>query len=363
MAKKYDNLYGDLTNFANLYWAFRKAAKGKRGNAAVAAFEFDLEDHLIQIQEELISQSYKPGVYYSFYIHDPKYRLISAAPFRDRVVHHALCNIIEPVFERTFIGDSYANRVGKGSHKALNKAQAWAKYYPYVLQCDIRQFFPSIDHAALDAVLERKIADEKTLWLCRQILHSGKDILNDEYDMVYFEGDDPSIGSGQGLFAANRPRGLPIGNLTSQFWANVYLNELDQFIKRKLRTKAYLRYVDDFLLFAEDKKTLWKWKQAIGQFLATLRLTMHEGSSTVYPTKTGIPFLGFRLYPTHRRLKRYSGVAFSRRLRKSYKEFSRGELSRDDLDARVQGWIAHAQHGDTWGLRRSLLSFPLPRIR
>ena len=332
MAKKYDNLYGELTNFSNLYWAFRKAAKGKRGNAAVAAFEFNLEDHLIQIQGELLVQSYKPGAYYSFYIHDPKHRLISAAPFRDRVVHHALCNVIEPVFERTFIGDSYANRVGKGSHKALDRAQAWAKHYPYVLHCDIRQFFPSIDHALLSAVLERKIAD------------------------------DPSTGSGQGLLAANRLRGLPIGNLTSQFWANVYLNELDQFIKRKLGTKAYLRYVDDFLLFAKDKKTLWKWKQDIRQFLATLRLTMHARSSTVYPTKTGIPFLGFRLYPTHRRLKRYSGVAFSRRLRTSYRQFSRGELSRDDLDARVQGWIAHAQHGDTWGLRRSVLRAPLPVV-
>ena len=165
MAKKYDNLYGELTNFSNLYWAFRKAAKGKRGNAAVAAFEFNLEDHLIQIQGELLVQSYKPGAYYSFYIHDPKHRLISAAPFRDRVVHHALCNVIEPVFERTFIGDSYANRVGKGSHKALDRAQAWAKHYPYVLHCDIRQFFPSIDHAVLSAVLKRKIADEKTLWL------------------------------------------------------------------------------------------------------------------------------------------------------------------------------------------------------
>ena len=172
--------------------------------------------------------------------------------------------------------------------------------------------------------------------------------------MVYFSGDN--------LLSANRLRGLPIGNLTSQFWANVYLNELDQFIKRKLQTKAYLRYVDDFLLFAKDKKTLWKWKQAIGQFLETLRLRMHKGSSTVYPTKTGIPFLGFRLYPTHRRLKRYSGVAFSRRLRTSYRQFSCGELSRDDLDARVQGWVAHAKHGDTWGLRRSVLRAPLPVV-
>ncbi len=352
MAKQFDNLYPSLCSFENLYWAFRKAAKGKRGQFPVAAFEYRLEDNLFQLQDELSTQTYHPGPYYSFYIRDPKHRLISAAPFRDRVVHHALCNIIEPIFERTFIGDSYANRKGKGNHKALDKAQVWATNYPYVLQCDIRQFFPSIDHAVLRDILDRKIADPQVMWLCDQILGSGAGILSDEYEMVYFPDDN--------LFSINRLRGLPIGNLTSQFWANVYLNELDQFVKRKLRCKAYLRYVDDLLLFANNKSQLWVWKDAIREFLVTLRLTMHARSSTVYPVSAGIPFLGFRIYPTHRRLKRYSGVAFGRRLRRAYRQLSRGEIAKDDLDARVQGWIAHAQHGDTWGLRCSLLSIPIP---
>ncbi len=352
MAKQYDNLYPNLCSFTNLYWAYRKAAKGKRGQPPVAAFEYDLEANLFQLQVELNKQTYHPGAYDSFYIRDPKHRLISAAPFRDRVVHHTLCNLIEPIFERSFIGDSYANRLGKGTHKALDRAQGWTKNYPYVLQCDIRQFFPSIDHAILQGILARKIADPQVIWLCNQILDSGAGVLTAEYDQVFFPGDT--------LFAANRPRGLPIGNLTSQFWGNVYLNELDQFVKRQLRASAYLRYVDDFLLFSDSKSQLWAWKDAIRAFLFDLRLTLHAGRSTVYPVLTGIPFLGFRIYPTHRRLKRYSGVAFSRRLRRAYRQIVRGEINKADLDARVKGWVAHAQHGNTWGLRRSLLAAPIP---
>jgi RNA-directed DNA polymerase len=347
MAKTYSNLYGPLTNFQNLLSAYRKAARGKRGQPAVADFDFGLEANLLDLQHELRTRGYQPGPYFSFYIRDPKHRLISAAPFRDRVVHHALCNVIEPLFERTFIGDSYANRVGKGTHRALDRAQVFAKRHRYVLQCDIREFFPSIDSECLRPILSRKINDPEVLWLIDAILENGADVLVSEYTMVYFAGDD--------LLAVNRPRGLPIGNLTSQFWANVYLNELDQFVKRKLRCGAYLRYVDDFLLFADTKQQLWTWKQAIRDRLAELRLTLHERSSTVYPVTNGIPFLGFRIYPTYRRLKRRNGVAFARRLRAGQVALSRGELNLVELCRLTQGWVAHAAHGDTWGLRRALL--------
>ena len=173
-----------------------------------------------------------------FFIHEPKRRLISAAPFRDRVVHHALCQRIEPIFERSFISDSYANRVGKGTHRALNRVQQYARHYPYVLQGDLRQFFPSIDHAILHNMLAAKIDDPEILWLIARILASGSNVLGEEYDMVYFPGDD--------LFAALRPRGLPIGNLTSQFWANCYLNVFDHFVKRELGCPGYVRYANIF---------------------------------------------------------------------------------------------------------------------
>jgi len=218
-------MYDQLTSWNNLLLAYKRASAGKRGHPNVAAFEYRLEDHLLRLQDELLSKTYRPGKYESFYIHEPKRRLISAAPFRDRVVHHALCNIIEPIFERSFIYDSYANRVGKGTHRALDRCQQFARRYKYVLPLDLRQFFPSIDYAILRATLGRKITDSQMLWLIDLILGSGEGILQEAYDMVYFSGDD--------LFAINRPRGLPIGNLTSQFWANVYLKGIH--FQRQLR--------------------------------------------------------------------------------------------------------------------------------
>ncbi|MCP4935127.1 MAG: RNA-dependent DNA polymerase, partial [bacterium] len=170
-------MFQKLTSWDNLLWAYQRAAKGKRGKANVAAFEHRLEDNLLQLQTELQSKTYQPGGYVSFYIHEPKRRLISAAPFRDRVVHHALCNLIEPIFERCFIPDSYANRVGKGTHRALDRCQQFARTYRYVLACDIRQFFPSIDHQILFHLLAKKIQDEDVLWLIAQILMSGQGVL------------------------------------------------------------------------------------------------------------------------------------------------------------------------------------------
>lgn len=348
MPKTYNNLYSAITSFANLHEAWRKAAKGKRSIATVASFEYALEDELFALQRELLTQHYQPGAYRSFYIQDPKLRLISAAPFRDRVVHHALCNVIEPLFERTFIGDSYANRLGKGTHRALDRAQAWAQNYDYVLQCDLKQFFPSIDHALLKQTLDRKIADPKARWLYNQIIDSGAGINAEAYEMVWFQDDD--------LFAAFRPRGLPIGNLTSQFWANVYLNQLDQFVKRNLRCKPYLRYVDDFLLFSNSKTQLWQWRTEINDFLASLRLKMHMHRSTVFPVKNGIPVLGFQVYPFYKRVKTRNARAFSRRLKTNLRHYARQEIDKATLDARINGWVAHVAHGQTWKLRQSLFS-------
>lgn len=353
--KTYKHLYPQICDFENLYIAYRKARRGKRGRAQPAMFERVQDDELLNLQEELQTFTYKPGAYHSFYIHDPKKRLISAAPFRDRVIHHALCNVIEPIWEQRFIFDSYANRVGKGTHRALDRAQEYARKYEFVLQCDVKQFFPSIDHAVLRAEFARLIRDENALWLCDQILQSGVGVLAEEYEMEFFEGDDPSTGSGQGLFAANRPRGLPIGNLTSQFWANVYLNGFDHFVKRELKCPAYVRYVDDFVLFSNDKRELLGWRSAIIQKLATLRLTLHEECAQMYPTRTGIPFLGFRVFPEFRRVKRRKVVHFRRKLRRLLEGYSTGGFSFEQLNASVQGWINHVRYADSWGLRRAVL--------
>ena len=340
-------MYDQLCSWDNLLLAYRRASKGKRGHPAVAAFEHRLEDNLLQLGQELHFRTYRPGPYVSFHIHDPKRRLISAAPFRDRVVHHALCNLIEPVFERSFIADSYANRVGRGTHRALDRCQEFARRYRYVLQCDVCQFFPSIDHAILRDILGRKIGDADVMWLVGRILDSGVGLLTGEYRMVWFPGDD--------LFAPQRPRGLPIGNLTSQFWANCYLNGFDHFVKRELRCPGYLRYVDDFLLFADSKDLLWDWRGTIVQRLARLRLTLHTGRAHPRPVSEGLPFLGFTLFPSHRRLKRRRGIAYRRRLRGLVRDCREGRLPLHRLTASVQGWVNHVRYGDTWGLRRAVL--------
>jgi RNA-directed DNA polymerase len=352
--KTHKHLYPLITDFENLRLAFKNAARGKRGHLDVAAFEYDLERNLLDLQAELQAQTYTPGPYYNFRIYDPKPRIISAAPFRDRVVHHALCQVIEPLFERRFIYDSYANRAGKGTHAALDRAQSFARHYPYVLKCDLEHFFPSIDHAVLQSQLARVIADPAALWLAGRILAGGADVHKADYTPHYFPGDD--------LFATLRPRGLPIGNLTSQFWANVYLNPLDHFVKRELKCGGYVRYVDDLLLFAADKPALHRWKKALIEFAATLRLTLHEREAVVTPVSAGIPFLGWRLYPDHRRLKRRNGVAFQRRLAGLLAGVDAGNITWDEVHAAVNGWIARVAHGDTWGLRRALLSgVVLPR--
>ncbi len=345
--KTYRGVYPRVWDFENLYWAYRKARRGKRSKPPAADFEREEEKELLTLQDELRTRTYRPGAYHSFFIHEPKRRLISAAPFRDRVVHHALCRVMEPMWENRFIYDSYANRVGKGTHRALDRCTTFARRYRYVLQCDVRQFFPSIDHAILRAEIARSIRDKDALWLIDVILHSGKGVLSEEYEMVWFPGDD--------LFAGQRPRGLPIGNLTSQFWANVYLNPFDHFVKRELRCPAYLRYVDDFLLFSDSKRQLWSWKRAIIQRMAALRLTIHENRAQVFPVKTGIPFLGFRVYPDHRRVKRRKVVQFRRKVRSLLQSYREKQCTYEQLNASIQGWINHVRYADSWRLRKQML--------
>ena len=184
------------------------------------------------------------------------------------------------------------------------------------------------------------------LWLVDRILESGIGVLSEEYEMVYFPGDD--------LFAAARPRGLPIGNLTSQFWANVYLNPFDHFVKRELRCPGYVRYVDDVLLFHKDKAVLWEWRARLVERLARLRLTVHPGAQP-RPVAEGFPFLGFIVYPQRRRLKRRKGVYYRRKLHALLAVYARGELPLENVTASVQGWVNHVRYGNTVGLRRALL--------
>jgi retron-type reverse transcriptase len=218
---------------------------------------YHLETELECLQTELNDRTYHPGEYHTFRIFDPKPRMISAAPYRDRVVHHALCNVIIPPIERTFIRDSYANRTGFGSHRALRRFTEFARTHRYILQCDIRQYFPSIDRAILKTMLRRKIKCPETLWLIDTIVDNSN--AQEPVFHNYFPGDEL-------LTPITRPHGLPIGNLTSQFFANFYLSGFDRFVKERLNIGAYLRYVDDFALFSDDRSQLVTARLAIENY-------------------------------------------------------------------------------------------------
>jgi RNA-directed DNA polymerase len=349
-------MFDSLTDWGNLWQAHRLAAKGKRSHASAAQFEWHLADQLIDLQTALRCRSYRPGAYCHFTIREPKLRRVSAAPFRDRVVHHALCQQIEPLFESQFSPHSYANRRGKGTHRAITQVQAWAQRYRYALRGDIVQHFPAIDHTLLRAKLARRVQDEAVLWLADLILASGESVGANDHQHTRGHAQAPLYYPGDDLFAACRPRGLPIGNLTSQFWSNVYLNDFDWFVQRELGCGAYLRYVDDFVLFGNSKAQLWAHKQAVVARLAQERLTVHAAQMQVLPTQCGIPWLGFVVYPTHRLLKRRNAVNFTRRLQANVDAFQAGQISFAELDASVQGWINHVRFGDTWGLREFVFS-------
>lgn len=340
-------MWEELVSIENLFNAYKKASKGRRSRPDVAIYEFDLERNLFSLQEELISDTYRHGKYVSFSIHDPKSRLISAANFKDRIVHHALVAVLEPEYEKIFLPNSYANRIGKGTHKALKTCAANMKRYPYYLFMDVAQFFPSIDHQILMDILDYVLGDEKTRLLCQSILNSGEMVLHDEYDMRWFPGDD--------LFAVNRPRGLPIGNMTSQFWANVYLDPLDHLLEENRNDLEWLRYVDDIVVFSNSKGELHNIREKTIDYLSGLRLTIHEGSAQPTPVSQGLTFLGFRLFPEHVRLKRKKLINGYRKLTKARMQFTNERKMQENYTNQLRGWLNHLRQGNTYRLRSNVL--------
>jgi retron-type reverse transcriptase len=346
MPRSHNRLWPEIISWPNLLRAYHRARRRKRYKPPACRFHEDWEAQLLRLQRELAEGTFRPGPYHNFYVHEPKRRLISAAPFRDRVVHHAVVQVIEPLFERKFIFDSYACRRGKGTHRALDRAHEFLKRHRYFLKCDIVKFFPSVDHEILLRVVARTVRDRDVMELLGCVLASGKDVLRHEAPETIFPGDD--------LWAALRPRGIPIGNLTSQFLANVYLNELDHFVKEVLRCGAYVRYADDFVLFGEDKGQLWAWCRQIASLLVGLRLVLHRDKTIVSPRERGLRFLGFKLHPRGRRLLNDAVVRFRRRLRRYRRQLANRSFPVARLTHAIRAWIAHTEHGNCVGLRRSL---------
>lgn len=342
--KRFGNLYDELISFESLLFASRKARRGKRMKEGCATFEMNLEEELWRLHDELHNGTWVPGPYREFTIYERRPRKISAAPYRDRVVHHALCSAIEPVFERCFIHDSYACRVGRGTHAALERFTYFARRSRYLLKSDIRKYFPSIDHEILKVKIRRKIKCSPTLTLIDRIIDGSNP--QDEMN-VHFRGDD--------LFTPyNRRRGIPIGNLTSQFFANVYLDGLDHFVKEVLRA-PYVRYVDDFALFHDDAAVLADRHERIARYLEGRRLVLHPRKTVIVPTAEAARFLGYELFSGgRRRLPDENVDRFAGRLRALRQSYRAGRVELDEVRQRVSSWIAHAAHANTWRLRHAL---------
>ncbi len=338
----YDNLLGKLCSLENLRLALKKARKGKTKKWYVQEFEANLENELIKLKFELETQTYKPKPLKKFVIRDPKTRVIYASVFRDRVVHHAVCNLIEPIFEKIFIHDTYANRKEKGVHTALkrfdkfkrkvsqngkpvNSARDNNMVVGYVLKADVKHYFDNVDHEILLKTLRKKITDEKVLQLIKTILEN--------HDMKV---------SG---------KGMPLGNLTSQFFANVYLSELDYFVKHNLKAKYYIRYVDDFIIFHRSRQELVLYKWLINNFLKQrLKLELHPEKSKIIPLHNGVNFLGFRIF-YHYKLPRESNLRnFERKM-----NFCELSAERERELKILDGWFGYVMYGNTYKLRRKVL--------
>lgn len=344
LVKRYGNLWPQIIAFENLLKAAHQAQKGKRFRENVLAFNYHLEENLHQLQRQLQNHTYRPGQYRSFRIYDPKPRLISAAPYRDRVVHHALCNVIVPLLERSFIRNTFANRLGYGTHRALQLFIQYSRQSRYILLCDIQQYFPSIDHEILKGMVRRRLKCTPTLWLIDLMIDSSN--LQDPV-LTYFPGDTL-------LTPIERRKGLPIGNLTSQFFANFYLNRFDHHVHEYLGVSKYLRYVDDFACFADDRPLLLDLRSAMETELAQLRLKIHPIKSQCFATREGANFVGFRVLPERVRVRNDNLCRSRHRLRKMQAEYAAGVIDLHQLVQRLQSWEAHLKYADTHRLRRSI---------
>lgn len=331
MGKKYRNIYNKIVTFQNLWQASRKARRGKRDKNEVLEFEYNLEENLFDIQEKLINESYQFGDYIHFTITEPKRREISAAPYKDRVVHHAICNIIEPILDRAMIYHSYACRINKGMHKAQDIAQKYIRHNKWVLKLDIRKYFFTIDHQILLDNIKKKISDKKVLNIIGKVLETYQ-----SPDKYYFPFDDDSSKE------IHRNRGLPIGNLTSQLFANYYLTSMDRFIKDELKIKHYLRYMDDCLCFADTKEQIFEYRQAIQNYLKTLRLKIHPDKTQIFPAKNGVKFLGFTIFPDHRRIRRENLKRFKKKFNRRINEYENEEIAFENLLMSLNGWLGFA---------------------
>lgn len=329
-------LYHKIYDFNHLYKAYLDSRKGKRWKRATNRFEANALECVAHLQKQLREKTYRMGVYNVFRITEPKERIIKSTAFKDKVVQRSLCdNVLEPVFERSLIYDNYACRREKGTHAALKRTEEFyrAAYRKHgrdvwVLKCDVEKYFDSIDHEVLKRMLRKFFDDEELLWLL---------------DMIV----DSTSGTG-----------VPIGNQSSQWFAIVFLNGMDHYIKEKLRIKWYVRYMDDFVLVHHDKEYLRQCKKEIEWILDDLGLKLNH-KSHIFPLHHGVDFLGFHTYitPTGKLVKKVrhdSNKRVKRKLKKFRELYQSGERTKKQIDQAYNSWKNHVCHGDSFYLRKEM---------
>lgn len=328
-----NNLYPEIYNLSNLILAWKKARKHKTKKDYVIEFEANLIENLLQLQKELRNQTYFPQPLKTFILRDPKTRVISKSDFRDRIVHHALVFIIEPIFDKSFIYDSCANRIGKGNLFAIKRFELFKrkvtnnlKSKAFCLKADIKHYFEEVNHEILISFISKKIKDASVINLIKKILDNGK---------------------------ISEDIGMPLGNLTSQFFANVYLNESDYFVKHKLKAKYYIRYVDDFVILHSSQEQLKIWKQEISKFLKEkLKLELHPEKSKIISVSKGIDFVGFRNF-WHDRLLRKRNI---KKMLSKVEDYKQGKITKEKLLESFQGWNAYAKWANSYNLIKGIFN-------
>lgn len=346
---KIKNVYSIIYSFENLYKAYTNARKNKRFREEVLDFTNNLEEYLIDIQKELQERTYQVGEYREFYIHEPKKRLIMALPFKDRVIQWAIYQVINPIFAKGYITDSYACIEGRGTHQACQRLHYWLQQVGrkpeqwYYLKLDISKYFYRIDHNVLIAILRKKIKDKELMWLLETIINS-ETAFGLELGIIDPE-DSERI----------RHCGMPIGNLTSQMFANIYLNEVDKYIKRELSVHYYIRYMDDMILLSNDKKQLHQYKDLINTFLnEELKLNINN-KTAIRPITLGVEFVGYKLWNTHVKIRKSTALKMKRRLKQVKKLYAKGEMDFKKVNETVQSYMGLMKHCNSYRLKNKIM--------
>lgn len=351
------DLNDSVFSYQNIYQRYLGCRKNKRSSINALKFEINAEENILELENQLKNKTYRPSRSILFAAKKPKLREIFAADFRDRIVHHLLVNYLERIWEPVFIHDSYACRVGKGTHKAVIRLQSFLRRITrngnisaYYLQLDIKDFFTSIDKRILFGLLKKRVKDPNVLWLLEIVLFwdcTQSYVAKGEKQLLF------NIPPNKSLFGKDNKRGLPIGNLTSQFFANVYLNELDQFVKHHLRTRYYLRYVDDFVILGRDEKELARFRREIDDFLsARLKLQLHPTRHKLLMVSNGIDFLGY--------VTRGQYILVRRRVINNFKQKLRYFRSLEEIDqahltAISASYFGHFKVANAYRLRKKVM--------